>query len=784
MFIRMLRNDFKRKKIATLAIYLFIVMAVTLSAAAANNMVSLARSMAALKAQAQPADLVQMHTGALDQDAIDRFTAKHQDKIALQETMRMLAVDGSMVQLPDGSTMAGTVQDLLFVVQNTQFDFILDLRNNKLEVAQGSLAVPVYLMQEYGLRVGDALTIRAGGVEQVFSISAYARDYQMNAPLTSSKRFVMHPDDFTRLAAVNGIQTEYLIEFKLRAGANTQALQTAYTDDGLPANGPMIPGSLFGLFNALSDAAVAAMLMLVSLLLMVIATLCIRLTFLAAMEEDLREIGVMKATGIPTSHIFKVYLTKYRTLAAGAGLVGYVLSFGMARLLGANMRLYLSQDAASGWLAVLSLTAPVLVYITLCWYTKRVLKRVGRISAVDALKAESITLGKPERNNLPLLDNRWLDTNTFMGVRDVVLRAKAYRLLFVIFVVFILIVMLPLHIHNTLLSPEMTSYMGIGRSDLRIDLRQTATIKEDALNLQAQLEKDAEVVRFAPYLTAAFQAQNPQGEWDYLNVEMGDYTLFPLKYLQGTAPHSPGQIALSHASASGDVLGKQVGDTIILKTGDAQQTLTISGIYQDITDGGKTAKAHVSLLRDDLPILWYVINIDLANDVSIQKKREAYQAAYPAAQVNDQAHFTGQTLGTLIGQMRSLVYFAAAMALSIASLITALFLRQLLSRDKARIAIMRSLGLTRKAVKWQYMAGVMLVLSTGILLGALVSEWLGGLLASLALSGMGAPSIRLVSIAWQTWGLVPAVMMLTVGVTVHFACKTSMTQDLSTAFRA
>lgn len=132
MFIRMLRNDFKRKKIATLAIYLFIVMAVTLSAAAVNNMVSLARSMAALKAQAQPADLVQMHTGALDQDAIDRFTAKHQDKIALQETMRMLAVDGSMVQLPDGSTMAGTVQDLLFVVQNTQFDFILDLRNNKL----------------------------------------------------------------------------------------------------------------------------------------------------------------------------------------------------------------------------------------------------------------------------------------------------------------------------------------------------------------------------------------------------------------------------------------------------------------------------------------------------------------------------------------------------------------------------------------------------------------------------------------------------------------------------
>ena len=43
-----------------------------------------------------------------------------------------------------------------------------------------------------------------------------------------------------------------------------------------------------------------------------IAALCIRLTFLATMDEDMREIGVMKAIGISKKDIKKVYLNKYR----------------------------------------------------------------------------------------------------------------------------------------------------------------------------------------------------------------------------------------------------------------------------------------------------------------------------------------------------------------------------------------------------------------------------------------------------------------------------------------
>ena len=42
------------------------------------------------------------------------------------------------------------------------------------------------------------------------------------------------------------------------------------------------------MFNAMSDMAVAMVIILISILLIMIASLCIRLTFLATIDEDIK----------------------------------------------------------------------------------------------------------------------------------------------------------------------------------------------------------------------------------------------------------------------------------------------------------------------------------------------------------------------------------------------------------------------------------------------------------------------------------------------------------------
>ncbi|KRF64675.1 peptide ABC transporter permease [Bacillus sp. Soil768D1] len=783
MFLKMVKNDFVRQKIVTISVFVFIAMAVLLGASAINNMANLIQSMSDLQERAVPADITQMHSGEFDQAEIDKFTEEQRENIAMQETMVLLTLDGSNIHFGNNQTMAGTVQDISFVVQNKKFDFIMDLDNKKLDVTEGEVAVPIYFMQQYDLKIGDTITVKSGEYENEFVISDYARDYEMNSSLTSSKRFVINQADYNEMLLKQAGELEYLIEFKLHENGDSQGLQTAYIEGGLPANGPTVGGKIFLMFNAMSDAAVAMVIILISVLLIIIASLCIRLTFLATIDEDLREIGVMKAIGISKKDIKKVYLNKYRVMSVVAGIIGYLLSFAVVNLFNGNMRLYISSDLSGNLKYVLSLIAPLLVYFMIVMYCKKVLKRIDKISAVEALRKDSMERGKNQKYSFPLLKNKFFSTNIYMGLRDVWKRFKLYRLLFFIFIVCTFIVILPINIYNTMNSPEFSTYMGIGKSDMRIDLRRTDSITEDFKKLQEELKNDSDIEKYAAYITSSYQVKNAES-WDYMNIETGDFSVFPLNYLEGRAPEGEGEISLSFANASKDGLNKNVGDEVSVKVGGEEKNLKVTGIYQDITNGGKTAKAHTSLGVNDEAVVWYIVYMDVAQGVDIREKMGYYQNAYDSAQVNDIKEYTGQTLGNIIDQMSTVVIGAFAIAVIIAVLITALFLRMLLSKDMSQIAIMRSMGLTSKNIKHQYMAGTMMVLILGIIGGVLTSNYLGELLVSMAMSTMGAAKIEFVHVVWQTWLLCPLVLIVVVGFTIFVSCKVAVKDDLSVVLRS
>jgi putative ABC transport system permease protein len=783
MFLKIVKNDLLRNKIVTMTVFVFITMAVILAASAINNIANLIQAMSDLQESAVPAEITVMHAGEYDQAEIDQFTEQYRDHIAMQETMVLQNIDGSNIHFGQNQTMAGTIQDISFVVQNKKFDFILDLDNEKLDVKEGFIAVPIYFMEQHDLKIDDTITVKRGGYKEEFVISDYARDFEMNSSLTSSKRFVINQNDYDEMLEMQAGELEYLIEFKLDENGDSAAVQTAYIEEGLPANGPIIEGKIFRMFNAMSDMAVAIVIIFISILLIVIASLCIRLTFLATIDEDIREIGVMKAMGISKKDIKKVYLNKYRVISVAAGIIGYLLSFAAVNLLNGNMRLYISSDLSGSLKYVLSLIAPLLVYFMIVMYCQQVLKSIDKISAVEAIRSDIMERGKSRKNSFPLLKNKFFSTNIYMGLRDVFKRFKLYRLLFFIFAVCTFIVILPLNIYNTMNSPEFSTYMGIGKSDMRIDFRRTDTITEDFKKLQEELKNDSDIEKYATYITSSYQVKNAEGSWDYINIETGDFSVFPLNYLEGGAPKGEGEISLSYANASKDGLNKKVGDEIVVKATGTEKNLKVTGIYQDITNGGKTAKAHTSLEVNEEAVLWYIVSMDMAPGVDKRVKMDYYQNAYNSVQVNDIKEYTGQTLGNIIDQMSLIVIGGIAIAVIIAVLITALFLRMLLSKDTSQIAIMRSVGLTSKQISHQYMAGTMMVLVVGIILGVLVSNYLGEFLVSISMSSMGAAKIEFVHIIWQTWLLCPLALIIAVGLTIFVSCKVAVEDDLSVVIR-
>jgi putative ABC transport system permease protein len=173
------------------------------------------------------------------------------------------------------------------------------------------------------------------------------------------------------------------------------------------------------------------------------------------------------------------------------------------------------------------------------------------------------------------------------------------------------------------------------------------------------------------------------------------------------------------------------------------------------------------------------VSMNVATGVNIQEKMNNYQTTYEFAKVTDIKEYTQQTLGNIIDQMGIIVIGGMIITVLMIVLITALFLRMLLSKDVSQIAIMRSIGLTSKQIRHQYMAGMLMVLVLGILFGALASNYIGEFLVSLAMSFMGAAKIELVQVAWQTWLLWPLLLIVTVAITLYVSCKPAVKGDLS-----
>ena len=96
-------------------------------------------------------------------------------------------------------------------------------------------------------------------------------------------------------------------------------------------------------------------------------------------------------------------------------------------------------------------------------------------------------------------------------------------------------IVVPVNFLYTIQSPDFVNYMGTGKSDIRIDLQQTENIEKRFKGVISYVKNDKEE-KYATFVTSTFKMVNADGTHENLNVEMGDFTTFPLDYIQGRAP--------------------------------------------------------------------------------------------------------------------------------------------------------------------------------------------------------------------------------------------------------
>jgi len=766
---RMLRKDFLRNKLIAIVVFAFIFVSALLVASGTNLIIELSNSLNALFTRANTPHFVQMHAGQLDQAEIDSWAAAN-DMVTDQQTVEMITMDGSNLYLGESQNPeVNSIMDISFVIQNEGFDFLLDLDNDIIQLSPGEIAVPVYYSQLRDLAIGDEVRVNTGAEDMVFAITAFSRDSQMNPAIVHSKRFLIHEQDYANLREYID-ETEYLIEFLLVDDSQISTFASAYQASDLPKTGPAVDRGLFRTLNALSDGLVAGVVILMSLLLIVIAILCLRFTLLVTIEEDTREIGVMKAIGIARSDIKRIYLAKYVVMGAAAALLGYLTSLLLNQVLSANILLYIGSASKSVLQTAVPLVAASSIFLIVTISCVVILRRFNRISAVEALRSGSV--GESMRS-IPMLNlkrGRVLNINAYLGVRDVLQRSRLYGLLAFVFFFCAVMIIIPIHFLKTIQSPTFISYMGIGQSDIRIDLRQSEDIADRFDSTVAYLTDDPDVAKLSPLVTSQFTVMQSDGTLETLNIETGDFSLFPLDYVKGTAPQQENEIALSYLNAG--EMEKQIGDTVTLVIEGQEREMVVSGMYQDVTNGGRTAKA--TLPYNPQIVLWYTVNLNLASDANIEEKVLEYSQIFDPARVTDMAGYVSQTMGNTVQQLKTVTVVTVVVGLAVSVLITSLFMIMLITKDTNQIAIMRSLGFSLRHIRTQYLTRALFLMAFGIVLGTLFSNTLGQQLVSVVWSLLGASRIRFVIDPLQAYVMYPLLLMFMVAVTTILSTRTGI----------
>ncbi|MDO4501001.1 MAG: FtsX-like permease family protein [Erysipelotrichaceae bacterium] len=705
MIRRYIQNEIKDNKLLSVSTVVFMAASSCLISLALVLMMSLFGSLDKLIDTAKTPDFLQMHMGEIDEKSLNDFASNHQE-IEDWQLITFLNLENYEVFLGEENLLNNT-QDNGLCIQSRNFDYLLDMNNKIVNPNIGEVYVPISYRQLYGLNVNDVMRI----ADYELTIKGFIRDSQMNSMMASSKRFLVNEEDYKNLLGKGS--EEYLIEFRLKSDTDLDLFRTDYLNASLPSNGPAITKGLIKLMNALSDGLMIFMILLAGVAVLLISLLCISYITSLGVEKDRHEAGMLKAIGINNKEIRKIYMAKYILFSITGGLIGLLTSFVLAIPLGKSLKEMYGASNNNLLIFVISVLISFLIQFLIILFVRSVLKRNNKLTVLESLFFN--------RNKQETSDKR---QTLLIGV---------------VMTVCVMLILIPQNIYSSLASPDFVTYMGIGKAEIRIDIRQSEDIDFLTEQLLNRLKEDVNVNKYVTLKTVSLPAYTLENKKINLLLELGDHSSFPVSYTMGREPVSNDEIALSVLQA--EDLGLNIEDELVI--GD--KTYCISGLYSDITNGGKTAKARSVSGIQDIKTMWTIVYVSLNEMADKTGWIESYQGN--KVEVVDIGEYVNATYGLTIKQLSLAKMAASSVSIIIVLVIMSLYVRLLIEKNRSDISLQKALGFRNKALRKMYIKKSCSIPLFGIIAGLILANLFGEMICGLALQSLGARGFSFV-ISW------------------------------------
>lgn len=790
MNFKILKKDLKRKKSMNLILLIFVLLATTFIAGSLNNLLAVTSGLDYFLDLAQMGDYIFATMGG-SKDELSENDQRAGSFLARQEHVSDYTIDDvlyiskNQLETENGKAIdfeAGLVNSCEIGQQK-----FFDSGNHLIEqMEEGTVYFSYRVFVENELEPGDKICIRtANGYEKTFRLEGYVKDAFLGSDMMGTDRIVLGGTDFADLLQNSGLPYGRLYSVQCD---DLEAFKEAYSDLGMTAIASMDRTLVKTTY--IMDTIVAAILLVVSFCLVIISVIMLRFTIIFTINEDYREIGIMKAIGVGERTIRQLYLSKYLVLAVIGAAAGFCVSIPFSRLLLAQVsaRIILKGNAGSVGPQILASLLIVLIVVFFAWLATA---GIRRFTPMDAIRSGNSGERFKRKGVFHLTGSR-LRPTTFMAVNDILSELRKYIVVLVMAVVGVWLIVMPVNTINTLRSDNIAAWFSVTDCDFWIvdderisELsigRERAAYYEYLEELEGTMNR-AGIETSSVVVETIMRLKIRNGEYSYNSLAFQGLRTDTEAYFydEGMPPKYENEIAVTHIVA--EKLHAGIGDTVYVTDNGVEKPYVITALYQSMNNMGEGIRFTEAADLDYMAVSGgFGIQVTLKESLSEKELRsvmDEVQKLFPEAKVKLAGEYIADMLGGVLEQLDFLKLFIFGLVIIINMLVVVLMQKMFLIRERGEMGMLKAVGFTdREIIVWQTKR-IMLVLFLGILLGTLTGASFSQITAGQVFKIMGASRIAFEINRLETYVIYPAVIF----VMTVLACVVTMRKVRNIAVR-
>lgn len=707
MYANILKKDLKRKKTMNIILLIFVILSVTFVSSSVTNLFAVTNALDSFFDMAKIPDYSVCTKGIVkDGENIDDI-AKRLDYVDSCESEKIIYIPENAIK-KNGKDVSMNNTGVISSIKNSYLNYFDE--NNRLIEAVGD--DEVYLssetMNEIDVSVGDKVEITVNGKLKELTIKGKVKDALLGSSFMGTKRFLVSQNVFEFFnSAAESSADSYLGNMFFINTSDTSAFEQELVDC---QNIVFMGDRAMIKITYILDMIIAGILLVVSICLIIIAFVILKFTINFTLQEEYKEIGIMKAIGIKNRKIRGLYIVKYLAISVVGAVIGFVCSIPFGNLLIQQVSEHIIIKSDSGyWLSVIFSMLVVLIIMLFCY---RCTSKVKKFSPIDAIRSGE-TGERYKKKGLLRLSKSHIKTIPFMAMNDILSGLKHFVIMFITFTIGILLVITIVNTINTLKSDNLISLFSMAKSDLYVngdsldfvfktDGQQTL---EDKLNeIEDTLKENG--IEAKCFSETLFKFNISKGDKSYISLTFigTNTTTDQYEYMEGTAPQNTDEVAITYIIA--DKINAHIGDTVSITTTQGTKDYIVTALYQTMNNLGEGIRLHQDEKLDFSKAMgafaYQIKYTDNPSSKTVAERVQLVKDLFPEWTVRNGGEYVDNMIGGTAGSLSGVKTIIVAIVMVINMLVVVLMEKSFLIKERKETALLKALGFKNNSIiLWQ-----------------------------------------------------------------------------------